>query len=264
MKKQILKLLIFILSITSQAQTWNTQLVDPGMVLTNSSIITKDGNYYIFFVAKNHELYLSKYNGVSWATNKIHNINIYPIKKYTIVNTNNTIFCLVAYLSSNGRDSYYYFIEMDANGLVINATEKFRTTNWNTIDYALKYREDALYLFYTNNFYGQTHLFFETYDIITEEWSEVVTIDGSTNLIQPSACFDINGQPYIAYKDDYGKNLKIATVSSGIWRDYYLDTEGDVGDFSQIFMDASGYINITYYNATNQELKQAKIDPSQL
>jgi len=65
--------------------------------------------------------------------------------------------------------------------------------------------------------------------------------------------------PRIAYYDDSGKNLRIASknIMSG-WTFTKVDETGNVGDFCSMTQDAQGRAHISYQDATDGDLKYAR------
>ena len=66
-------------------------------------------------------------------------------------------------------------------------------------------------------------------------------------------------RPFISYYDVTNGDLKLAyrNMSTGVWTKMVIDSEGDVGRFSSIFVEEDGTAHIAYYDASHQDLKYA-------
>ncbi len=67
------------------------------------------------------------------------------------------------------------------------------------------------------------------------------------------------GIPYIAFFDPVDKDLVLASrsISTGQWSFQDIDTAGDVGQQPSLAVDANGLKRISYFDATNGDLKVA-------
>jgi hypothetical protein len=90
-------------------------------------------------------------------------------------------------------------------------------------------------------------------------WSvdTIATAGGAVD--RPSIAVDATGHYHISYCG-LGQNLMYATnAPDNIWGSQVVDVAGDVGQYSSIVIDADGYPCIAYYDATNGDLKYAKM-----
>ena len=82
-----------------------------------------------------------------------------------------------------------------------------------------------------------------------------------------SIAIDSNDAVHISYYDTTNVDLKYATCSSGCtsasnWDNVSVDTTGDVGRYSSIAIDSNDAVHISYYDATNDDLKYIVLDSS--
>ncbi len=61
---------------------------------------------------------------------------------------------------------------------------------------------------------------------------------------------------HIAYRDQ-NYDLKYITNVDGLWRQYFIDSIGDVGADPSVAVDAAGIVNIVYLDRTNETIKIA-------
>ena len=66
---------------------------------------------------------------------------------------------------------------------------------------------------------------------------------------------------HISCYDRTSDDLKYATNASGSWVTTMVDSGGDVGDYSSLAVNSSGYAYISYYDKTNGNLKYATNAP---
>ena len=73
---------------------------------------------------------------------------------------------------------------------------------------------------------------------------------------------DDNDRPHISYFDESNDNLKYARISSGDWVretvDGDADSEDNTGGYTSIALDGSDRPNISYYDATDGNLRHAR------
>ena len=101
-------------------------------------------------------------------------------------------------------------------------------------------------------------------------WSKV-RVDTASNVRKSwnSIAIDSNDVVHISYHDTTNGDLKYATCSSGCvhqnnWDKVYVDSVGDVGEYSSIAIDSYDAVkHISYYDFTNREyLKYATCSSS--
>jgi hypothetical protein len=105
------------------------------------------------------------------------------------------------------------------------------------------------------------------------DWSTAVVDAGGSVGWTSSIAVDVDGDPVISYYDSSNEDLKFAICDlsasasgscdqGGDWSTVTVDAEGSVGWTSSIAVDVDGDPVISYYDATNQDLKFAVCDLS--
>jgi hypothetical protein len=91
----------------------------------------------------------------------------------------------------------------------------------------------------------------------------VTIVDNNLAGTHNSIATDASNHVHISYGMGGGFHfnsvdaLKYATNASGDWVITTVDSNGDVGGYTSIATDSSGYVHISYYDYTNQDLKYA-------
>ena len=79
-----------------------------------------------------------------------------------------------------------------------------------------------------------------------------------------SLALDAAGNPHIGYRQRVsGKDyscLKYARWTGNTWKIQTVDYGGEVGEYTSLALDGSGYPHISYYDHTNGDLKYAYRD----
>jgi hypothetical protein len=88
--------------------------------------------------------------------------------------------------------------------------------------------------------------------------SETVDSEGDLGRFGTSLALDNRDNLYISYfRDDTHGDLKLARFDGTFWIIQTVDSEGDVGQYSSLALDQDGCPHISYYDATNGDLKYA-------
>ncbi|MFZ6026767.1 MAG: hypothetical protein ACOYYS_03545 [Chloroflexota bacterium] len=77
-------------------------------------------------------------------------------------------------------------------------------------------------------------------------------------LVPLSIATDNNGGVHFSYYDYADKILRYARKLNNIWVRQVVDSSGDVGQYSSIAVNAAGQAGISFYDATNGDLKYTK------
>ena len=102
-----------------------------------------------------------------------------------------------------------------------------------------------------------------------DNWSKV-RVDTASNVGSwNSIAIDSNDVVHISYHDTTNGDLKYATCSSSCtspsqnnWDKVYVDSVGDVGEYSSIAIDSNDVVHISYHDTTNPNLKYATCSSS--
>lgn len=245
MSKFILVFILLLVPILIWGQTFNTQTVTPGSINSNSSIsYGPTGAPYILFVNSN-SLHLTYWNGTSWTTRNIggfwHRANILRA---------DTCFY---YVADNGSN-HLYFYRLSFTGISTQLGNFYGVHDW------------AISIGANNNInivYRWNGLYYRNFNVLTQGFSTPELVDGLiTTGYWPSVATSGDGRIWISYKENTNADLRMARRKvAGGWDSWYVETTGDVGNYSQIAIDASNVAHITYYDATNRRLKYATFNP---
>jgi hypothetical protein len=91
-------------------------------------------------------------------------------------------------------------------------------------------------------------------------WSAETAYSSSDVSDTPSIAVDSGGGVHVSFFETGGSNLMYATDSrGGGWSSEYVDIPGAVGYYSSIVIDTGDVPYIVYYDATNDDLKWARL-----
>ena len=107
----------------------------------------------------------------------------------------------------------------------------------------------------------------------TSDWREVIVDSAGDVGWSTSVAVDRNGDPMISYHEDTGWDLRFAICDlsesangncdrTGDWSTETVDSEGHIGRYNSIAVDASGNAIIAYNDNMNWDLKFAIASPS--
>ncbi len=147
------------------------------------------------------------------------------------------------FLDVSGAVGKYTSIALDDNGYPHISYSYFDATNY-----------DLKYVRWTGS----------AWDGLTS--SNPDTVDTSGNVgIYTSIALDDNGYPHISYFDGTNYDLKYARWTGSAWDGLdasagpdAVDTTGDVGSYTSIALDSSGYPHISYIDKTKTALKYVR------
>ena len=229
-------------SFIGTAQTWNTQMVNPGQVLGPQSVLFDNNqNPCVFYYANGYE-YFSKWNGATWQSRSIvsgSTGSTYPVVKH------DSVFHLVGVLNSQWR---HYILNQDGSTFSYFTSPTITSLAVGPLGYLVGAS-------------GGNQIYIYRFNLSTNTWGGPELVDGSQTLSNPAIAVASDGTIWVAYYDGYGDNLKVARSNGSGWDVWFVDTAGNVGQFPQITVDASNIAHVTYYDATNGHLKYAVFQP---
>jgi len=261
MIKKLLISFIFFSVTTIHAQTWNSLLLNPGSIHSINSISSNNSDGLCIVYMNSYKVTLSFYNGTYWKDYTLTSKNT----EYTspqIINADSLIWV--------GWVSKYYFhllsFDKSSEQVSMKPVGPRTYTPPSTPSFAFDEINKRIYVAFYDGSATDQFLKYIEFNMDTDNWINNKTIDPLTEAgINPCLVKDDNNDLWVSYYEKVGQNLKLATNKyNSEWVTFYISTAGNIGQFSKSFIDDSGFINIIYYDATNQELKQAKINTSQL
>ena len=259
--KKLLFFLLILLSTNSYTQTWNLQMVNPGVINGPKSILYDDAGNPVIFYAIRQKILFSEWNGTSWKSKVLADFSYqanqftwYVFKAIKLDTSYYLLFDYSFYVQPNFAYNYYCY-QISSNGTVI------KILNPGSFDAAsLIGKGTTAYLAYSTS----GNLYIKNLDITNNNWSSSQIVDGSGTIggYELDLTSDNNGRIWICYFDNVGRNLKVArSKSNSDWDVWSVDTGGDVGQYSQIWVDDNNIAHVAYYDATNKKLKYATFNP---
>jgi len=229
-------------------------MVYPGRVAGQDFISVDKNGLPIVIYIQNYRFTFAKYNGQNWFTKHLTGASVNH-QAVRAIKDEEYIYLICNGTTSTLSRTAVYACNLEGD---IIYTSDFITGTKYTGNLIVKENE----ILYTIVYNG-----LKIFRIDKSDGSLLgnVLVDENLDLKNPSSILH-NNKLYISYQDSYGKNLKLAEYDfiNDTKRQWFITTEGDIGEFSSVFIDKSELIRIVYYDATNQELKQAKINPRQL
>jgi len=256
---------------TDTTGSWVNSTIDSNGDVGQYSSITVDSNDVIhisYYDESNGDLmYITDRSG-SWVNTTIDStgalgIGASVVGLYTSIAIDSNAKVHISYLHSNSSiPASYLKYATDTTGSWVTETA-FNTTS-NGLIRAGHYSSIAL----DSN--DKVHI--SAYDDADRDLIHVTNKNGSwvkttvqsfANVgLYTSLAIDSNDDLHIAYHmgiySSVGENLRYAMYNGSTgWTSIEIDTLGSVGSFASLALDSNGFVHISYYDETNQQLKYA-------
>ena len=256
---------------TDTTGSWVNSTIDSNGNVGQYSSITVDSNDVIhisYYDESNGDLmYITDRSG-SWVNTTIDSTGALGIGDsvvglYTSIAIDSNAKVHISYLHSNSSvQASYLKYATDTTGSWVTETA-FNTTS-NGLIRAGHYSSIAL----DSN--DKVHI--SAYDGVNRDLIHVTNKNGSwvkTTVqyfadvgLYTSLAIDSNDDLHIAYHagiySSVGENLRYAMYNGSTgWTSIEIDTLGSVGSFASLALDSNGFVHISYYDETNQQLKYA-------
>jgi len=235
---------------------WNTQFVDnEGNTGKHTKmVLDSNGRPHIFYVTDDVHYHHAWWTGLGWGLERLFSspsaVNEAELDG-TVDRNGNWYLCWIRrshspptrselYYSTNERDTvltwigdgeyYYVAIALDTSGFP------------HIVDY--------------NSQTNQLEHWWKS----SSGWRMDTIESYSPDIRRPSMVIDNQNHIYVAYYKS--GDLKLAVRDGAVWGTSYVDLTNDVGDYCSLKLDQTGRVCISYYDATNRDLKYAVGTPS--
>lgn len=102
--------------------------------------------------------------------------------------------------------------------------------------------------------------------MVWADWPVIQTVDSTGNVgVDTSLALDSSGFAHISYRyrdpTNTDGDLKYTVWDGSNWAITTVDSTGDVGEDTSLALDSRGFAHISYFAASNQDLKYANNTP---
>lgn len=250
----------------NDGQKWNKILIDrsinPGQVVYDKSIqVDSQGRVHLCYGTD----YSPQANTLLNITYALYYGDSLAVAHNRIDGIGNTGKWNSMTLDSNENPSVAYY---STTGKLLTARRQDGVWNVDRID-----SDDFLdnYGYYPSIKYGNDQKFYISYQSHVRNklrlavgnpgsWQveDIADLSGSTTYTTPAPlALNREGNPFIAFCDYAGGDLKLAYKAQGQWQITTVDSAGNVGEHASLTMTPSGLPAISYYDATNGYLRLA-------
>jgi hypothetical protein len=251
---------------TSQAQTWNLQIVDDaGDAGYDSQIVTTaDGTPYVFY-KRSGDLYLAWWvpgegDLGGWQFKYLDTYVSSPYAFEALVDAQDRIHVAYGRYTSPGVKYGIYSPSTQAWVLGPETVTGAQTTSY--VDLTLvPIGSDLVPVIASNRENDKSYVFKR--DPVSGAWSST-NVDPVHNATRgASIAVDSSLNMHASFYEPDGDNLMYATKTwdATTWQVSTVDVTGNVGDYCSILVDASDHVHIVYYDTTNGDLKHATLTP---
>jgi hypothetical protein len=248
MKSKILVgFIMSILLITGTLAQWNKHTVDAGKY--NKILNDSSGTPHIFYF-QSYCLRHAKWTGSGWFFEPIlSNISSPYWDAFDAIYSRNGTWHL-CWMVSTGYDMHYTY----------NIGNIWKDTIIKPFNYgyeqSLSIALDTFNFPHIVSYHGMSQRLEHRWYVSgpTAHWM-CDTIDMNTDIRRPKIVIDSLNRIYVAY---YASgHLKLAYYDGTQWGTHFVDILNDVGEFCDLKLDKNGKVCISYYDATNGDLKYA-------
>ncbi len=247
----------------AMSQTWNFQVVDDGGTVGYHSqiAVTSDGSPHILYEDATGRLKLASWISTGpgeggWTIRQIDSGLSISFSFEIVADSNDLLH--MAWSTSSGTNINYAVFDPGTETFVI--AEEHIIAEYGSVDLAL-YESAGTVTPYVSWIPSSYVVKVAWRDPGSGIWTIEVAYDNTTASAAPSIAIDSNGDAHLSFYESAGQNLMYVTNAnvSGTWIAEYVDIAGNVGTYSSIVIDAGDVPYIVYYDATNGDLKYAKL-----
>jgi len=200
-----------------------------------------------------------------WDTDSLRYINLFTPGKWSSPKTLASNVKLIDAKLNLDQDDTVYFAYMDSrqegvyvgksssSNLITEKIDSFGTISRGLSGSALDFVLDQ------NN---HAYLVYSTDQGLKFAWKNNVTwqvSNLSSTGLYPSLAIDTGGGLHVVYYDNIEQELVYSYLGPGTekWSYSVIDSDGNVGTVSSVFIDSLGLVHVSYYDATNLTIKYA-------
>jgi hypothetical protein len=246
-----------------EAQDWNFHIVDDvGFAGAHSQIaVTSDGTPYILYENTDDSRILLAWwvstggDGGGWEKMEIGTSH-YNYNCEIIADSEDHLH--MAW--ENSSSLRYGVYDPDTETWIIPEEEVSSSYGW--LDLAIVEHNDTItaYIVYTYR-YSPYDLRLATRDPVSETWSTEVIHGENCNQTLPSIAADSQGRLHVSFRETASMAMMYATNAndSTTWVTEYVELGSNLGQYSSIVVDDYDVPYIIYYDASNGDLKYARM-----
>ena len=233
---------------------WNIQIVDSSGDVGECTSIALDNQYYAhisYYDRTNQNLKYAQWTGSSWNKQTIDSTG--AVGKYTSLELDSQYYPHITYYDETNKDLKY--THWTGSSWQIQTVDSTGDIGWyNSLALDSSYYPCISYFDATNGNIKYAHWTGSSWSI------SIIDSPGITSTEFSSIDIDNQDKPHISYSDN--GDLKYAYWTGSSWQIQTVDSAANVGWTNSIVVDANGNPYISYYDATNDDLKIAWFGPN--